>query len=242
MWQVFIKEINSLLNSLTAYLVIAVFLTSIGLLTWVFPESSVLEYGYADLNTLFSLGPYVFMFLIPAVTMRCLSEERKTGTLELLLTRPLTDWQIILGKYLASFVVVIFAILPTLVYFYSIYQLGSPKGNIDAAGTIGSYVGLIMLGGVFTAIGVFTSSLTENQVVAFVVAVFLSFLLFSGFTSVANMGLFGATDLFIEKIGLSYHYSSLSRGLIDSRDMAYFIGITTLMLTFTYGVLDSRKW
>src|ERR1700748_3868739 len=145
MLQVLSKEFNSFLNSLIAYMVIGVFLTAIGLLMWVFPETSVLEYGYADMDTLFSFGPYVFMFLIPAITMRSFAEEKKTGTMELLLTKPLSDWDIMLGKFMASFLLVIVALAPTVIYYYSVYQLGNPVGNIDTPGVIGSYVGLALL-------------------------------------------------------------------------------------------------
>jgi len=172
---VFIKEVNSFLNSLIAYIVIGVFLTTIGLLMWVFPESSILEYGYADMGTLFNLGPYVFMFLVPAITMKFFAEEKRTGTLELLLTRPMTHLQIVLGKFFAGWFLVMLSIIPTLLYFYSVYSLGKPVGNLDVSGTIGSYVGLSLLGGVFVSIGVLASSITQNQVVAFVLAVFLAF-------------------------------------------------------------------
>ena len=169
MIQVLIKELNGFLNSFIAYIVISVFLTGIGLLMWVFPDTSVLEYGYADMETLFSLGPYVFMFLIPAITMRMFAEEKRSGTIELLLTKPLTDWQIILGKYFSGWLLVGFALAPTLIYYWSVRQLGDPVGNIDTAGVIGSYIGLILLGGLFTAIGMLSSLFTANQIVSFIV-------------------------------------------------------------------------
>src|SRR5688500_11265472 len=180
MIQVLSKEFNSFLNSLIAYVVIGVFLTGMGLLMWVFPETSVLEYGYADMDTLFSLGPYVLIFLIPAITMRSFAEEKKAGTMELLLTRPLTDTHIILGKYLACFLLVLLALFPTLVYYWSVYTLGNPIGNIDTPGVIGSYIGLALLAGVFCAIGIMASSITPNQIVAFICAAFLCFIIFSG--------------------------------------------------------------
>src|SRR5688572_30150762 len=183
MIQVAVKEFRSFLNSLIAYIVIGVFLTSLGLLMWVFPETSVMEYGFADMDTLFSLGPYVLIFLIPAITMRSFAEEVKSGTMELLLTKPLTDWDIILGKFFACFLLVLFALLPTLIYYLSIYILGDPAGNIDTPGVIGSYIGLLLLGGVFSAIGIFASSITPNQIVAFIVAAFLCYLAYAGFES-----------------------------------------------------------
>ena len=190
MIQVLSKEFNSFLNSLIAYIVIGVFLTGIGLLMWVFPETSVLEYGYADMETLFSLGPYVYIFLIPAITMRSFAEEAKGGTLELLLTKPLSDWDIILGKFLACFFLVLLSLVPTLIYYFSVYSLGNPVGNIDTPGVIGSYIGLILLGGVFCAIGVFASSVTNNQIVSFIVAAFLCYLLFAGFESLSLVNVF----------------------------------------------------
>jgi ABC-2 type transport system permease protein len=242
MFEVFKKEVNSFLNSLIAYVVISVFLLSIGLLTWVFPETSVLEYGFASMETLFSLGPYVFMFLIPAITMRMFAEEKKSGTLELLLTQPLTEWQIILGKYFSGFMLVVFSLLPTIIYYYSLYQLGNPVGNIDTAGVSGSYVGLALLGGVFTSIGLFASSISENQIVAFIIAVFLCFILYSGFGSLAAVDVWGQFSLALEQLGILYHYNSLSKGLLDSRNLIYFISMATIMLMLTHLILKSRKW
>ncbi|MEP2023513.1 MAG: gliding motility-associated ABC transporter permease subunit GldF [Reichenbachiella sp.] len=242
MLAVFVKEINSFLNSLIAYIVIGVFLTSIGLLMWVFPESSILEYGYADMSTLFNLGPYVFMFLIPAITMRFFSEEKRTGTEELLMTKPLTSLQIILGKYLAGFALVVLSVLPTLIYFYSVYSLGNPIGNLDISGTVGSYIGLILLGGVFVAIGIFSSALTDNQVVAFVLAVFLCFVLYSGLSSLATIDVWGDTSLILQQMSLVFHYESLSRGLVDFADLVYFISVISLMVFFTQLKLDAKKW
>ncbi len=242
MLQVLSKEINSFLNSLIAYIVISVFLTGIGLLMWVFPETSVLDYGYANMETLFALGPYVFMFLIPAITMRLFAEEKRAGTLELLLTKPLTDWQIILGKYLSGVVLVIFALVPTLIYYYSIYQLGSPMGNIDTAGVMGSYVGLVLLGCVFTAIGVFASMISTNQIVSFIIAVFLSFILYSGLESIAAIDVWGKFSLFFEQLGLAFHYRAMSKGLLDTRNMIHFFSWIALMLMFTKLLLVSRRW
>jgi ABC-2 type transport system permease protein len=242
MRQVFVKELNSFFNSLIAYMVVAAFLTGMGLLMWVFPDTSVLDYGYADMDTLFSLGPYVFMFLIPAITMRTLAEEKKTGTIELLLTRPLTDWQIILGKYFASFVIVLFSLVPTLLYYFTIYRLGNPVGNIDTAGVAGSYIGLALLGGVFASIGIFASSLTQNQIISFILAVFLCFIFFTGFQSLASLPLWGAVATVVEQLGIMYHYQSMSRGLLDSRDLLYFFSVVAFMLLFTRTVLGSRKW
>ncbi len=242
MLTIFIKEVNYFLNTLIAYIVISVFLTAIGLLMWVFPETSVLSYGYADMETLFTFGPYVFMFLIPAITMRMFAEESKTGTLELLFTRPLTDWQIIIGKYFSAYFLVIFALIPTSLYYFTIYQLGSPIGNIDTPGVIGSYIGLTLLGGVFTAIGIFCSAITSNQIIAFIVAVFMCFILYAGFTSLSSMNIWGDGASLVEQLGISYHYSAMSKGLLDSRNLVYFFSVAGVMLLFTKLIIGSRKW
>lgn len=242
MIQIFAKEFNGFLNSLVAYIIIGVFLTGIGMLMWVFPETSVLDYGYADMDTLFSLGPYVFIFLIPAITMRSFAEEKKMGTMELLLTKPLSEWDIIIGKFLAGFALVLVAVLPTLIYYYSIYLLGEPTGNIDTPGVIGSYIGLILLGGVFCSIGVFASSITPNQIVSFVVAAFLCLIFYSGFDSFSSLVAEGGWALQIKHLGILDHYDSMSRGLIDSRDLLYFFSVTGLMLLLTKTILSSRQW
>lgn len=236
------KEFNSFLNSLIAYIVIGVFLTGMGLLVWVFPDLSVIEYGYADLSTLFTVAPYVFIFLIPAITMRSFAEERKGGTIELLLTKPLTDWDIILGKFFACFLLVVVSLLPTVIYYFSVYALGNPVGNIDSAGVMGSYIGLILLGGVFCSVGILASSITPNQIVAFISSAFLCYLLFSGFDSVASINLWASQALLVKQLGILYHYESLSKGLIDSRDVVYFISVMFLMLLITKIILGSRSW
>lgn len=242
MIQIFAKEFNAFLNSLIAYIVIGVFLTGIGMLMWVFPETSVLDYGYSDMDTLFSLGPYVFIFLIPAITMRSFAEEKKMGTLEFLLTKPLSEWDIVIGKFFAGFVLVLVAIAPTLIYYYSVYLLGEPSGNIDTPGVIGSYMGLMLLGGVFCSIGIFASSVTPNQIVAFVTAAFLCLIFYSGFDSLSSLVTAGAWALQIKQLGILGHYDSMSRGLIDSRDLFYFLSVTGLMLLLTKTVLSSRQW
>lgn len=242
MFTIFLKEVNNFLNSLIAYIVIGVFLTSIGLLMWVFPESSILEYGYADMGTLFTMGPYVFMFLIPAITMRMFAEEKRTGTAELLFTRPLTSFDIIAGKYLAGFFLVVFALLPTVLYYFSVYNLGNPVGNLDTPGIIGSYIGLTLLGGVFVSIGIFSSSVTENQVVSFILAVFLSFIMYSGLSSIAGINVWGEFSYILEQFSVLYHYGSLSKGLIDLRDIVYFLSVIAVMLLITNLIINSRKW
>jgi len=240
--QILLKEINSFLNSLIAYIIMAVFLTGIGLLMWVFPETSVLNYGFADMSSFFSLCPYIFMFLIPAITMRMFSEEKRGGTMELLLTRPIRDIDIILGKYFAGVFLVVFSILPTLLYYFTIRYLGNPVGNIDTAGVIGSYFGLFLLGAAFTSVGIFSSSFTENQVIAFIIAVFLCFFLYFGFNAISGTGMFHGIADVIDQIGMIYHYNSMSKGLIDIRDLVYFLSIICGMLLLTNLILRSRKW
>jgi ABC-2 type transport system permease protein len=239
MLQVFSKEFNSFLNSLIAYIVIGVFLTAVGLLMWVFPDTSVLDYGYADMDTLFQLAPYVFIFLVPAITMRSFSEEKKTGTIELLVTKPLSDWDIITGKFLANFFLVLFALIPTILYYYSIYKLGNPVGNIDTSGVIGSYIGLAFLAGVFCSIGLLASSLTRNQIVAFILAAFFCFIVFLGFDSISS---FAGEALLIKQLGILYHYDSMRKGVLDSRDVIYFLSVIFLMLSTTKLILSSRQW
>lgn len=242
MIQIFRKEFASFLDSLIAYIVIGIFLTVTGLLIWVFPETSVLDYGYAGLETLFNFAPYVFMFLIPAITMRMFAEERKSGTMELLLTKPITDWGLILGKYSAGLLLVAFTLIPTGIYYYAVYQLGNPPGNLDSAGIAGSYIGLFMLAAVFTAIGLFSSSLSENQIVAFIIGVFGCFITFTGFSSLAGLEIWGDSSLSVEKLGILYHYNALSKGLLDSRDLLYFGSSTAFFLLFTHLTLKSRTW
>ncbi|MBL7873835.1 MAG: gliding motility-associated ABC transporter permease subunit GldF [Cyclobacteriaceae bacterium] len=240
MIQVFVKEFNSFLNSLIAYIVIGAFLTGIGLLMWVFPETSVLDYGFADLDTLFSMAPYVFIFLIPAITMKSFAEEKKMGTLELLLTKPLSDWSVVMGKFLATCALVLLALLPTFIYYYSVYLLGSPVGNVDSAGVMGSYLGLALLAMVFCAVGLFASSLTSNQIVSFILAAFLCFIIYAGFESISSFG--GNAALLIKQVGIIYHYESLSKGLIDSRDVIYFLSVAGFILLTTKVVISSRQW
>lgn len=236
------KEFNSFLNSLIAYVVIGVFLTGIGLLMWVFPETSVLEYGYADMETLFTLGPYVFIFLIPAVTMRSFAEEANGGTLELLMTKPLSDWDIVIGKFFACFFLVVLSLLPTVIYYFSVHALGNPAGNIDTPGVVGSYIGLVLLGAVFCSVGIFASSVTNSQIVSFILAAFLCYLLFAGFESFSLLNVWSEHTLFIRELGLAYHYDALSRGLLDSRNLIYFGSVIIGMLLITRTILGARSW
>ena len=239
MFSILKKEVTTYLSSLVAYITIGVFLLVLGLFLWVFPETSILAYGYAGLESLFSTAPYLFMFLVPAITMRLLAEERREGTFELLLTRPLTDIQIVLGKYFAGVVIVLFALLPTLVYYFSVYTLGTPQGNIDTGAVIGSYIGLFLLGASFTAIGLFASSVTKNQVIAFTIAVFLCFFFYSGFDSLSSI--LSLQNLGLQSLGINEHYQSISRGVLDTRDLMYFIVLVILFLWLTLFVLHRQS-
>lgn len=225
-----------------AYITIGVFLLVSGLLLWFFPDTSILEYGYAELNGFFSLTPFLFMFLIPAITMRSFAEERREGTYVLLASRPLTDWQIILAKYFACLTLVLFALIPTLLYYYSIVQLGLPKGNIDSGAVAGSYIGLLLLGAAFAAIGVFSSSVTKNQVIAFAVAVLLSFIAYSGFDSLGKIFASTVLEDVFGWLSINVHFQSMSRGVLDTRDVVYFITFILVFLGITRIVIGGRKW
>ncbi len=239
----FLKEIRSFLGSLIGYIVMSVFLLLIGLFMWIFPgDTNVLDAGYADIDTLFYIAPWVFMFLIPAITMRSFSEEKRTGTIELLMTKPITSLQIILAKYFAGLLLVIITLLPTLIYFISVGILGDPKWNIDVGGTMGSYIGLVFLAAAYVAIGLFASSLTANQIVAFLLSALLCFFMYIGFESISSFDLMGSLDDFFLKLGISNHYQSMSRGLIDTRDVLYFVGLITIFVLFTNFKLNSEKW
>jgi len=242
MWALIRKEINSFLSSVIGYVAIVVFLLLTGLFMWGFEGSlNVLDQGYAALDTLFYVAPWVFMFLVPAVTMRSFSEEKRTGTIELLFTRPLTDLQIILAKYLGAVFLVLLALIPTLVYFYYVYVLGNPQGNLDIGGTVGSYLGLFFLAAGFTSIGIFASAVSENQVVAFIIALFLCFFCYSGLDQIASFELFGDFDRFVQRLSIAEHYDSMSRGVIDTRDVMYFVSLSGIFVVFTKTVLQSRK-
>ena len=243
MYALFKKEISNFLSSLIGIMVIVVFLLITGLFLWVFQSDfNLLSYGYANLDGLFILAPWVFLFLVPAVTMRSFAEENRTGTIEMLLTKPLSDWQIILAKFLASVALVLLALIPTTVYYFSVYRLGFPMGNLDKGGILGSYIGLFLLSSSFVSIGIFCSSVTNNQILAFILSVFLCGFIYIGFEFIFSLSLFGPIDLFIQRLGMSAHYSSISRGVIDTRDILYFLSVMALFLSMTKLVLASRKW
>lgn len=240
MKSILLREIKSFFGSPIGYLVIAIFLLLNGLFLWVFEgEFNILNSGFADLSPFFTLSPWILIFLIPAVTMRSFSDEKKQGTIELLMTKPLSLWQIVNGKFLGSFLLIVIAIIPTLVYVYVISSLGMPEGNIDLGSTLGSYFGLLFLISAYTSIGIFTSTLSENQIVAFIISVFLCFIFYFGFQAITTL-IKGFEDT-IELLGMDYHFKSMSRGVIDSRDVLYFTSITILFLSLTVYKLKSLK-
>jgi ABC-2 type transport system permease protein len=243
MLHLYLKEIKSFLGSLIGYVVIGVFLLLTGLFVWIFPgEFNILDSGFASLEPLFFIAPWVFIFLIPAITMRMLSEELRTGTIEMLLTKPLTEMQIILAKYMAGVTLVVIALLPTLVYYFTVHHLGLPQGNLDKGATMGSFFGLVLLGGAFTAIGLLASGISQNQVVAFLLAALLCFFIYVGFESLATISAFRSIDDFLMSMGMYDHYKSMGRGLIDTRDLAYFFGLIFIFLNAARLILRSRRW
>lgn len=241
MYAVFKRELFSFLSSMVAYITIGVFLLVSGLLLWFFPDTSLLDYGYADLTGFFSLVPYLFMFLIPAITMRSFAEERREGTYELLITRPITVWQIVIAKYLSSLLLVLFSLIPTVIYYYSISKLGFPEGNIDTGAVIGSYIGLFLLGAAFTSIGLFASALTKNQVIAFVICAALCAFAFLGFDYSSQLISLQNIEGLISGLGINQHYNSISRGVLDTRDLIYFITFSVLFLLFTKLVIGGKR-
>lgn len=239
---VYLRELGSYFSSMIAYITVGLLLAVLGLALWVFPDFSLLDTPFASIDALFEIAPLIFIFLIPAFTMRTFAEEKQAATLEVLLTRPVSAFQIVVAKYLATISWLFIALVPTAIYVISIYQLGSPPGNIDLGQIAASYVGLFLLGAVFCAIGVFASALTANQIVAFVTAVFFCFILYYGFYFISRIGSFaGNLDAVIESLGIDFHYHSISRGIIDTRDLMYFIGLIGLCLTWTWVTISKRN-
>lgn len=239
---VFIREINSFFSSMIGFLAMGFFILITGLMLWFFPEYDLLSSGYATLESFFALAPILFLFIIPAITMRLFSEEKQLGTLEWIFTKPLSDRDILLGKYFASLFIVLVALIPTFIYYFSVYQLGYPKGNIDTGGVIGSYFGLILLSSAFCAIGLYCSSLTANQIAAFILAAVLCAAFFWGFELISKFPILeGTLDHFIKNLGIGFHYDSISRGVLDTRDLIYFLSLSFFFLYLTAFQLEKRK-
>ena len=239
---IYLRELSSYFSSMIAYITVGLLLAVLGLMLWVFPDFSLLNTPFASVDALFEVAPLIFIFLIPAFTMRTFAEERQAATLEILLTRPVSAWQIVFGKYLATITWLFIALVPTLLYVLSVDQLGSPPGNIDLGQIAASYLGLFMLGAVFCSNGVFASAQTSNQIVAFVLAVFFCFILYYGFYFISKVPSFtGRLDAILESLGIDYHYHSISRGLIDTRDLVYFLCIIGIFLTWSWVSISKRN-
>jgi ABC-2 type transport system permease protein len=242
MLSIYVKEIRSFLSSLIAYVVMAAFLIATGLFIWVLPDFNVFDQGYANLDTLFSMAPWLFIFLIAAITMRSFSEEKRSGTIEIITTKPITDLQIILGKYFAGLTLVLFTLLPTLLYYFSVWFLGKPVGNIDTGAFVGSFIGLFLLASCFVAVGMFASVVSDNQIVSFVLSMFLCYAFYSLFSLIADFKLMGSFDVVVANLGINAHYQSISRGVIDSRDVLYFLSFDVFFIWLTKTIFESRKW
>jgi ABC-2 type transport system permease protein len=243
MRSIYIKEISSFLSSIVGYVVILVFLGACGLFLWVLPDYSILDYGYATLDKFFDVAPMLLLLLIPAITMRSFADEFKAGTIEWLSTKPVSDLEIILGKYFASLTLVVFALLPTFIYIYTISNLSITDAHLDTGGIIGSYIGLLFLAGGFTAVGIFCSSLTNNQIVSVLLAIVGCFVFYSGFDAISNIpALSGGPDYYLSMVGMSFHYSSISKGEVDTRDVIYFLSLIALFIALTRFSLNSRTW
>tara|TARA_B110000116_G_scaffold269008_1_gene284134 strand:+ start:1599 stop:2327 length:729 start_codon:yes stop_codon:yes gene_type:complete len=238
----FRKEINQFFSSLTGPLTIVIFLMVNGLLMWIFSgDFNVLDFGYANMDSFFMLAPILFLIFIPAICMRLFSEEYRSGTMEVLLTKPISIWNVVVSKYLAANVLVLFSILPTLIYFISIYFLGETIGNLDVGGIIGSYLGLFMLSSGFIAIGIFASAISSNQVVAFLIAIICNAIVYYGFGILSEVTFFQNWDLFISNLGIAYHYNVMSKGVIDSRDILYFMSICFLFLMLSKITIQLKR-
>ena len=242
MLAIFKREIQSFFSTPVGYLVIGLFLILNGLFLWVFRgDYNIFDYGFADLSKFFLLVPWVFLFLIPAITMKSFSEEKKLGTLELLFIKPVGLWQLVLGKFLGTFVLAVLALIPTLLYVYTVSQLGTTEGNLDMGLVIGSYVGTLFLISCYTAVGLFASTLSENQIAAFIIAVVICFLLYYGFTALSTLFSEGEASVFTSNMGLQSHFESIARGVMDTRDLVYFVAITAFFLFLTVVQLKHAK-
>ncbi len=234
MLAIFKREIQSFFTSSIGYLTIGLFLSLNGLFLWVFKgRFNIFEYGFADLGNFFLLAPWVFLFLIPAITMKSFSEEKKLGTLELLLIKPIGLRHLVLGKFLGAFALVLIALFPTSLYAYTVSQLGTTVGNLDTGLVIGSYLGMVFLVACYVAIGLFASTLSENQIVAFIVAVLLCFFLFYGFEGISTLFPEGNTAIVVKDLGMQAHFDGIARGVVDTRDLVYFVSVAAFFLFLT---------
>jgi len=238
----YFKEIRSFLSSIIGYIFILIYLISSGLFHWIISyNTNLLEGTEADLIPFFNLSPVIFLVLIPAITMRSIAEERRTGTIELLFTKPISDFKILFAKYLAGVTLLIIAIIPTIIYYFSMHYLGNPVGIIDDGATFTSYLGLILLGASFVAIGIFASTITSSQIVAFILGMFLCWIFFDGFSLLGSFNLMGSFDSVIQYVGMTTHFDSIKRGVIDTSDLIYFISLTSLFLFAALTVIKSLK-
>ena len=239
MFSLYLKELRSFLSSIIGYVFILIYLIASGLFHWILSyNTNLLEGAEADLIPFFNLSPVILLILIPAITMRSIAEERRTGTIELLFTKPISDLGIILAKYFAGVTLMIIAIIPTIVYFFSMYYMGKPIGIIDLGASLTSYLGLILLGSVFVSIGIFASSLTSSQIVSFILAMFLCWFIYDGLELLGSFSQVGNSDAIIRYFGISSHYNSIKKGLVDTSDIVYFISVIFL---FLYASLTSVK-
>lgn len=241
-YTIFKREIFQYFNKPTGYIALSVFFVAVWLFCWVFPSTSFLNYGFAEMGTFFEIAPYIFLFLIPALTMRLFAEEFNSGTFELLITKPITQFQIILGKYFSAWSLVLVSLVFTAIFFISLYQMASPIGNVDISGVVGSYLGIWLLGGVFCAIGIFASAITDNQIVAFILSFVLSFILYDGLNRMSEIEAFaGNISYFLQNFSLYAHYESLGRGVVDIKDVIYFLSLIVFFLILTKILLRTRQ-
>ena len=243
MFSIFRKEINGFFSTLTGYLVIFVFLILNSLIMWILPgEYNILDTGYAGLDSLFILSPWIFLFLVPAITMKMIAEEKRLGTIELIYSRPVTERSVVYGKFTASLLLVLLSLIPGLVYYFSVWLLGETPGNLDQGGTFGAFLGLFFLAAIYASAGIFASSLTDNQVIAFIIAVLISLFMFIGFDSFAYLPGLKRINEYVISLGINEHYKSISRGVVDIKDIAYYLAAVVIFNEATRLSLLSRKW
>ncbi|NDB35857.1 MAG: gliding motility-associated ABC transporter permease subunit GldF [Flavobacteriia bacterium] len=242
MYALYLKEIRGFLSSVVGYVFLLIFLIACWLFNWMLDSSmNLINYGQADLTPFFNAAPYVFLILIPAITMKSLAEERRTGTIELLYTRPLSDLSILLAKYLASLTLLLLAIMPTIVYYITLYYLGSPSGNIDSGAALTSYLGLVLLGAAFVAIGIFSSSITTSQIVSFIIAIALCYFFYDGLSLLGNYAEFGNLDFYLQYVSLNFHYDAIKKGVVDASDIVFNVSFIILFLSASLYIVKTLK-